>query len=174
MEVKDIIDVDTVNYKELSMFIATASCTFKCDKEAGCQVCQNSNLANAPDISIHEKQIVERYYNNPLTSAVVIGGLEPFDAFPQVFRLIGRLLSKSCLYNKNMPTIVIYTGYTKEELEKSSQYPLVNLRLLVKTYNANIIIKYGRFIPDQESHYDEILGVKLASPNQYAERLEAL
>ena len=82
------------------------------------------------------------------------------------------LLSKSCLYDKDMPTIVIYTGYTKEELEKSPQYPLTNLRLYVKSHKANIIIKYGRFIPDQESHYDEILGVMLASPNQYAERLE--
>ena len=82
MLVKDIIDTDTVNYKELSMFIATTKCSFKCDKEAGCQVCQNSSLANAPDISIHEKQIVERYYSNPLTSAVIIGGLEPFDTFP--------------------------------------------------------------------------------------------
>ena len=35
----------------------------------------------------------------------------------------------------------------------------------------NIIIKYGRFIPGQEKHYDKILGVYLASNNQYAERL---
>jgi hypothetical protein len=35
----------------------------------------------------------------------------------------------------------------------------------------NIIIKYGRFIPNQEQHYDETLGVNLASNNQYAERL---
>ena len=35
----------------------------------------------------------------------------------------------------------------------------------------NIIIKYGRYIPDQEPHYDEVLGVNLASDNQYAERL---
>ena len=32
-----------------------------------------------------------------------------------------------------------------------------------------IIVKYGRYIPNQASHYDSILGVKLASPNQYAE-----
>ena len=35
----------------------------------------------------------------------------------------------------------------------------------------NIIIKYGRFIPDQKSHYDEILGVELASNNQYARNI---
>ena len=35
----------------------------------------------------------------------------------------------------------------------------------------NIIVKFGRFIPDQESHYDEVLGVNLASNNQYAKKL---
>ena len=35
----------------------------------------------------------------------------------------------------------------------------------------NIIVKYGRYIPDQEKHYDEVLGVYLASNNQYAERI---
>ena len=34
-----------------------------------------------------------------------------------------------------------------------------------------IIIKYGRFIPNQQKHYDEILGVYLASDNQYAEKI---
>jgi hypothetical protein len=36
---------------------------------------------------------------------------------------------------------------------------------------SNIIIKFGRFIPNQEPHYDEVLGVKLASDNQYARRI---
>ena len=35
----------------------------------------------------------------------------------------------------------------------------------------NIIVKFGRFIPNQESHYDEILEVNLASPNQYARKI---
>ena len=40
----------------------------------------------------------------------------------------------------------------------------------LKQYD-NIIIKFGRFIPNQEKHYDEVLGVELASPNQYARRI---
>jgi hypothetical protein len=36
---------------------------------------------------------------------------------------------------------------------------------------SNIIIKFGRFRPGQEPHYDEVLGVKLASDNQYAKRV---
>lgn len=33
----------------------------------------------------------------------------------------------------------------------------------------NIIIKFGRYIPNQTSHHDDVLGVTLASPNQKGE-----
>ena len=36
----------------------------------------------------------------------------------------------------------------------------------LKTYK-NIILKVGRYLPDYEKHFDEVLGVELASPNQY-------
>ena len=39
------------------------------------------------------------------------------------------------------------------------------------SHYKNIIIKYGRFIPNSESIFDDILGVKLISSNQYAEVL---
>lgn len=32
-------------------------------------------------------------------------------------------------------------------------------------------LKFGRYIPNQTPHYDSILGVNLASDNQYAERI---
>lgn len=35
----------------------------------------------------------------------------------------------------------------------------------------NIVVKFGRYIPGQEKHYDEVLGVYLASDNQYAEKI---
>ena len=35
----------------------------------------------------------------------------------------------------------------------------------------NVIVKFGRFIPNQNSHYDEVLGVELASNNQYARKV---
>ena len=35
----------------------------------------------------------------------------------------------------------------------------------------NIIIKFGRFIPNEKSHKDKLLGVELASPNQFAVKL---
>ena len=61
--------------------------------------------------------------------------------------------------------IVIYTGYTEEEIY-NKRYIMSNLRQF-----PNIIIKFGRFIPNQKPHFDEILGVKLASDNQYARKI---
>ena len=34
----------------------------------------------------------------------------------------------------------------------------------------NIVVKFGRFRPNQDPHYDNVLGVKLASNNQYAKK----
>ena len=42
--------------------------------------------------------------------------------------------------------------------------------MILKKYK-NIIVKFGRFIPNQEKQYDEVLGVYLASNNQYGEKL---
>ena len=44
---------------------------------------------------------------------------------------------------------------------------------LVKAYSDDgpIIIKWGRYIPNRPSRYDEILGVTLASDNQYGKQI---
>ena len=52
MKIKGLIDEDWVNYKKPSMYIAFPRCSFKCDKECGRQVCQNSALANEKNIEI--------------------------------------------------------------------------------------------------------------------------
>jgi hypothetical protein len=57
--------------------------------------------------------------------------------------------------------VVIYSGYYKHELP--TEY-IQRLQIV-----PNIIVKFGRFIPNEQPHYDEVLGVKLASSNQYAE-----
>lgn len=59
-------------------------------------------------------------------------------------------------------TIVIYTGYTEEEKVD-----------VVKAFSAfpNIIVKFGRYVPNQLSHYDAVLGINLASDNQYARKI---
>ena len=154
MLIKGIIDCDLVNYKEPCLTIEMPICSFKCDKECGIPVCQNSDLASAPTLDISYEKIIEYFDNNPITKAICFQGLEPFDSigplmqFIQIFR-----------YTHNN-LIIIYTGYNKEEIENKID--------LIKDYK-NIIIKFGRFIPNQKSRYDEILGVNLSSDNQYAE-----
>lgn len=130
-------------------------CDFKCDKECGSQVCQNSDLARQPDIKVDAIKIVKQYVSNPITEAIIFQGLEPF--YDEDL-----LLWVNLIRTYTHDDIVIYTGFYKEEIA-----PYLTV---LKKYD-NIIIKYGRFIPNEESHYDPILGVKLASPNQYAERL---
>ena len=56
----------------------------------------------------------------------------------------------------------MYTGYYKEEL-----LPELNILSQYK----NMIVKFGRYIPEQESIYDDVLGVTLASSNQYAVKI---
>jgi hypothetical protein len=134
-------------------------CDFKCDKECGQNVCQNSKLANAPDIEVSYDELIKRYLLNPITGAIVFQGLEPMDSFSDVMNLIMWLRLK---YKCN-DDIVIYTGYKKEEISW-----FINSLIYE---GKNIIIKYGRYIPNQKPHYDEVLGVMLASDNQYAERI---
>ena len=171
MFVKGITDEDFVNYYKPSMFIAFPKCSFKCDKEAGCSICQNSRLANEEDIEISYIEIVSRYVKNPLTKTIVCGGLEPFDSFMDLLYLIEEFRK----YTND--DIVIYTGYTETELENGYFiYDNYNSNTRKKAYQLlkqykNIIIKFGRFVPDQEKKYDETLGIELASPNQYARRI---
>lgn len=158
MRVLKIIDEDFSNYKQPSMFIATSRCSFKCEKESGVRCCQNSALAQAKSIEINDDEIITRYLQNPITSAIVFGGLEPFDQFEELHRFISQLRR----FHKCDETVVIYTGYNEIEV-------LSSINQLSKF--KNIIIKFGRFIPNQERHFDKVLGVYLASPNQYAKEI---
>lgn len=152
MKIKGLIDEDFVNYKKPSMFISTYTCTFKCDKECGREVCQNLPLVSQPLIKIYDDTLVHRYLSNPITKAVVIGGLEPFDDFVDTYDFIKHFR----LYSQD--DIVIYTGYNEIEISEHI--------LRLKADFQNIIVKFGRFIPEQQPHYDEVLGVELASDNQ--------
>ena len=160
MKIKNLIDEDFTNYKKPSMFIGTSSCDFKCDRECGKPVCQNSELAKAPVIDIEIGEVIERYLNNPITEAVVWGGLEPFDSFLYLFEFIQEFRKRS------KDDIVIYTGYYPEEIIGKL------FKLQVFDGRDNIIIRFGRFMPDKPHRYDELLGVELASDNQFSKRLE--
>ena len=88
-----------------------------------------------------------------MTSAIVCGGLEPFDSWRDLQTLV------MSLRYKTKDDIVIYTGYTEEELKDKLPWLAVY---------ENVIVKFGRYLHKSPSRFDEVLGVKLASDNQYA------
>ena len=157
--VKSIVDENFQDYKKASMFIAFPKCDFKCFKELGLEIssCQNYEILKMPDIKIKIDKVFERYVKNPITEAVILGGLEPFFNFDEVYNLISYFRQKNC-----NDDFVIYTGYYPNEVE--------NYVEKFKKFK-NIIIKFGRFIPKSASVFDKILGVKLASKNQFAEKI---
>lgn len=159
MKVKGIIDYDCTNYKLPCLTIEFPYCDFKCDKLNGCQVCQNSGLAAEPSIEISGEYVWNLYQQNPLTKAFCFQGLEPFDSYLDLLDLVMFIrIHKQC-----DDPIIIYTGYNEGEdwiVENSLRH------------YKNIIIKYGRFLMGHEPHYEDILGVKLASNNQYAKVLK--
>lgn len=146
---KGLVDEDFSNYKKPSMYLIFPNCTFKCGRAN----CQNSALANPLlQVEVDIKSIVVRYMGNPITKAIVCGGLEPMDSFEELLLFI-KEVRKEC-----NDDIVIYTGYYEEEvLDKIDQ---------LKKF-SNIIIKFGRYIPEKEPYFNEILGVTLIGKNQY-------
>jgi len=158
MRVKTVVDEDFTNYKKPSMFIGTISCNGKCCIEAGIplSVCQNDGWRSGAPIVLSNRELCQRYLNNPLTKAIVFGGLEPFEQFKELERFIFTLRRVFGCDDD----VVIYTGYNPEELS-------FELNVLSGHYN-NIIVKFGRFVPNSQHRFDEILGVELASENQYA------
>lgn len=155
MLIKNIIDEDFINYKKPCMFISTCFCDWKCCKEANIPitVCQNYNINGDDNISIKISDIYKRYISNPISKAIVIGGLEPLKQNDDLLDLIQYFRQKKCFDD-----IVIYTGYNEDEIS--------DFILLTKKRFTNIYIKFGRFVPNQQIHYDEILGVNLSSDNQ--------
>lgn len=152
--VKGIVDEDFVNYRVPSMTIMFPSCDFKCG-----EFCHNLPLINEPNITIPIRDIFRRYSANPITKAIVCQGLEPFDSWEELYSLLFQFkIHEAC-----QDDFVIYTGYTKEEIADKIK--------LMQTMYSNVIIKFGRYIPDIGNRYDDILGVWLASNNQYGERI---
>lgn len=159
LDVFDINDCDLINYKEPTFVIYSGiTCSFKCDLESNNNICQNYHLTKQKIIRYDIDKCIDRFINQDISRSVTIQGLEPLDNLKQLLWFI-------YYFRKiNNSPIIIWTGYTKEEC--------VDLLFLIdKMQWKNIIIKFGRFIPDQESHYDEVLGINLASDNQYAERI---
>lgn len=160
MRVKTIVDEDFVNYSKPSMFIGTISCGGKCCLEGGfpLSVCQNDGWRGNAPIDILDEVIVKRYLQNEITQAIVLGGLEPMEQSDEVLALIKTLREDFDCHDD----VVIYTGYYPDEvtaiLDKLQKFD-------------NIVVKFGRYIPNTKPCFDKELGVTLASDNQYAVRI---
>ncbi len=159
IKIKEIVDENFQDYRKASMFIATEKCDFKCMTELGLDtsICQNEGSLKKPSLVYSFESIFDRYTKNLITKAIVIGGLEPMLQFPEVFGLVEYFRSKGI-----NDDVVIYTGYYKHEImdkvEKLKQF-------------KNIIVKFGRFIPNSERKFDKELGIFLSSSNQYSEKI---
>ncbi len=149
MKLKGIIFEDFVNYKKPSMTLMFPNCSFKC----GYDICQNKDLINQENIFVNDEHLIQGYLNNPITEAIVMQGLEPFDSWGDLIWFVKQF--RRC----SDDDIVIYTGYEEQEIN--------SYVLELKDY-PNIIIKFGRYKQGNDTHIDNVLGVVLSSDNQYA------
>ena len=149
MKVTGVIDEDFNHYQKPSLLISMPKCSGKCGKDK----CHNAHLMEKPPITIDDNLIINKYLSNELTSAIVLAGLEPFDSWYELYEFIKKFRQVS------NDDIVIYTGYEEEFL-------FYYVGALIKF--PNIIVKFGPYIEGHEKHYDAVLGMYLASDNQYA------
>ena len=159
MKIKGLIDEDFVNYKLTSMFILTYTCDWKCCVEANIPIetCQNCELSQSKTYEISIEELYQRYIDNPISESIVIGGLEPAKQMDEINYLVKYFRDDGC-----NDDIVIYTGYYENEITSWITY--------LKQF-SNVVFKFGRFIPNHKPHYDKILGVNLASDNQYGKKI---
>lgn len=155
------LEEDLQDYRKASMFLAFPKCSFKCARELNKdpkEICQNYFNIDSKIIEYNLEDLWKYYQNNIITESFVLGGLEPLDTFNDVVKFID-FIRKNKKCNDD---IVIYTGYYKDEINDKIE--------TLKKYN-NIIMKFGRYIPNNERHYDEVLGVRLISDDQYGEKI---
>ena len=159
MIVKLVKQDDFVQYKKPCVVVCFPNCTWKCCTEAGIptSVCQNQEMCGLKDIDITPEDVYNLYKESLFAESICCSGLEPMLQFDDVLSLLKYFREHDCDAD-----FVVYTGYYRNEIEDKVQE-------LAKY--KNVIVKFGRYVPNQEKHYDEVLGVWLASDNQYAERI---
>lgn len=135
------------NYKKAGLYVPIGiTCTWKCEK-----CCNVKYRKNDKYILENSDSIINSYKENKLVESLILSGLEPFDNFTQLEVLITEFR------NASDDDIVIYSGYEEKEITEC----------LEVLKGLNIIVKIGRYYPDKSSKFDNILGITLASENQY-------
>lgn len=157
IRLKDVVEVFQ-DYKKSALLLCCISCDWKCCIEAGISndVCQNHNIAKQGEARLPFDVILNRV-NSSLTDAIIFGGLEPLLQTKEVCGLIEYL--RECGVKKD---ILVYTGYYLEEIDSG---------VLERLKKCHVILKCGRYIPNKPKKFDKILGITLASDNQYGVQL---
>ena len=135
MKLKFLVDEDFVNYRKPSMFIGFPRCSFKC----GAENCQNFCLAKEPDIEIDTDDVIARFMENPITEAVVLGGLEPFDSWPEVEYFIMKKLN--LVFNNFLLNLFI-TSYSSIIIYLAIFLPIYNI------IGENMIVSISLLVVD--------------------------
>lgn len=158
MRLKNIVDEDFVQYKKPCMFLSTCFCDWKCCTDLGMDICmcQNSPAYDCRIVNKRNDALVKRYVKNPLTHSVVFGGFEPLLQFDELVELI------RAFREQTDDDIVIYTGYRENEIADKTE---------VLRQFRNIIVKFGRYVPNEKPHKDKVLGVMLANDEQCAVKI---
>lgn len=172
MKLKAIKPNDYTNYHDpegwSSLFVGMGVCDWKCCIAANIPIetCQNSELAKAPVVEMDAETLIRTYIGE--SGSVVVGGLEPFNDMASLKEL-AKAYSETVSYlgeNTQFDKFVVYTGYKPDEIITLVEqiYDIVKTKL-------TFIVKFGRFVPNQTPHFDDVLGVDLASDNQYAKEI---
>ena len=158
IRVLDVNACDCVNNKDITFNIAAGvSCSFKCCPEHP-EICQNNPLCQQRVKHVFISKLVNQYVRQKLASSITIQGLEPLD------NLIELLWFLWYLRKQTSDAVFVWTGYTEEEAEWFIK--------VIKDLNLdNIFIKFGRFVLNGEPRFDDVLGVVLASSNQYCKKI---
>ena len=156
MKLLGVIEEDFVNYKEPTFSLLFPFCSMKCNTESGREVCHNTNIDNGKLLDLSNDLIIQKYLKSEISHNICMYGMEPMDSWKEVISFIHDFRKVS---NDN---ILIYTGFYKHEITDKIKE--------LKKYK-NIIVKFGRYIPNQKSIEDKILGITLASDNQWAEKI---
>lgn len=147
-------------YKKPSMVITASRCSGKCfagHEDIKEDICPDIKYFFERTEDIRDDKIVVAYTEDKRYKALVFAGLEPFDSFSEMLRLI-KIFRGAGIEDD----IVIYTGYEAEEI-----WSLLSMLSEI----SNVIVKLGRHLPNVKPGADPVLGVVLDSENQHGELL---
>ena len=71
MLIKGILNGDLINYKKPAMVIEFPFCDFKCERECGEQMCQNSALTTAANIDLSTNKIIWKYFKDEIPEVYI-------------------------------------------------------------------------------------------------------